>query len=209
MNEKNQQWKYLSIFLVIILVLMWIIIPKISLNKINNNPTSKDNLVPTKIVKSETLRWNHMPLTYSFSSINKGQVICPSWQKDRLKQAFKEIQNKTNNIVSFEELKSDYEGFADLHVNCYPTESDFVLFMTAGGGNYTQENGIITRGELNFYMHINCGSYPDVELFSILEALGFPSTTNRDSIMSDFGSNCDLGHIDSDIIQSLIDTYSN
>lgn len=160
---------------------------------------------PDDEFNTDKLHWNHMPVSFSFSNENSSdQVKCQDFQKGRARQAFNLIQNSTNNLVSFAEV----EGQADIVVRCYGAKAESPMYMLAGEGGYSSYGNIIENGTLNFYTHLNCGTWPDLEMHEILHVFGFQHKDDESSIMNPVAKKCDLGKIDDDILNSLRETYS-
>jgi len=170
----------------------------------------------------EKLHWDHMPISFSFEDVrelgngeNIGEDIgevenvseservnCQDYQIDRMREAFGVINNETDGFLFFEEVEDN----GDIVINCNALKADDI-FIISGHGVYTSRGYVIEKGELNFYTHINCGSWPDVEIHEILHVFGFNHADDKDSIMNPEQVRCDLGMIDDEIIKELRDIY--
>ena len=172
----------------------------------SNVKISNNVLLDSGSISSDELHWGKMPITYRFvqEKTDPEVITCPVYQVERVRDAFQIIHDETHNVVSFKEV----EIGGDILVRCNGSKADDQLFMRLGDGYYGSSNNLITYGELNFYTHRNCGTWPDIEIHEILHVFGFDHTTNKRSIMYPIASSCDLGKIDEDIVQSLITTYS-
>jgi len=150
--------------------------------------------------------WNHMPITYSFDKFGSTRD-CRDYEIDRIKDAFNIIENSTDGIVNFVEE----EVGGDISISC--RESDETptdgRYQTSADALPTIEGNIITLGTLRFFVHRNCGTWPDLEIHEILHLFAFGHVEDEWSIMDPIASRCDLGKIDDNIISCLKYTYSN
>ena len=118
------------------------------------------------------------------------------------------IQNETRGTVNFREINGSLSG-ADITVYCNKARALDVFFMKVGDGSYNASGSIIYSGELNFYTHRNCGTWPDLEIHEILHTFGFQHRDDRNSIMYPQQVRCDLGEIDEDIVDKLVEIYGS
>ena len=203
----------LVLILLIVLFIFWMKFPQES----NNYEKEQKNiLLPNESVYENNsndntinffkLHWEHMPITYSFTkeNVRNSNVKCQDYQIERIRKAFQIIENDTGRAVSFKEVESK----GDILVYCNAAKADSQLLMRQGDGYYEYHGDVIDYGELNFYIHKNCGIWPDVEIHEILHVFGFNHTDSKKSIMYPTASVCDLGKIDQDIINDLINRYT-
>lgn len=152
------------------------------------------------------LHFDHMPITYYFSdpllTNKKDRKKCPNHQIQRLKKAFSEIETRTEALISFKEVEKE----GDIAVNCYGVATSDQFHTLSGEGGYKSQENIIISGELNFYVHRNCGNYPDLELHEILHVFGFNHVDDKNSIMYPEQIKCD-GKVDDLITEELIKIY--
>jgi len=185
-------------------------------NKNTEYSDQKQNIEEIKKIPSSNLsqysdttkiHFDHMPIIYYFSDSvlldKKDRKKCPEHQARRLKNAFAEIEKLTNGMVYFQE----YENQGDIAINCYGTAIADSVHTLSGEGGRTLKGNIIIKGELNFYVHRNCGNYPDLELHEILHVLGFDHVDDKNSIMYPKQVKCD-GKIDDSITKELIKIYT-
>ena len=85
----------------------------------NNNFTtidSKNNqeypAIQDNFSNSNDLHWTHMPISYYI----KNEKYCGGYELNRIKNAFKEIQNVTDNVVYFSKINNSEQ--ADIEINC-------------------------------------------------------------------------------------------
>ena len=138
-------------------------------------------------IDSDNLHFDHMPITYAFVKDNESQPRpCQSYEQDRVRGAFRILQNSTNNIF------------------CY-FRTDIWFFF--GKGGYTYTGNVINQGTLQLFTNRNCGTWPDVEIHELLHVLGFQHKKDEWSIMNPIQVRCDLGKIDDDIVANLTRIY--
>lgn len=211
-------WKNKSLIKTIILIFLILLVfyygaryygnNKNSFNNYFNNSLEKiiekyDDVV-TSNPKEDKLHWRNMPVTFNFVEQNLySNIKCQDHQIKRVKQAFIEIESETRGVVLFKEIASG----GDIEIYCYGSTGEGG-YMTSGEGGYEAYGNEITRGTLNFYTHRNCGVWPDVEIHEILHVFGYGHINDEWSIMNPIASHCDLGKIDEEIINDLIETYS-
>lgn len=205
----DKKWREISIFAGFSLIAI-LIIGLVVFNY--NTPATAGEAVykgdAQNVTQIEELHFEKIPITYSFAEPNTrdNNIKCPDYQIERIKQAFSIIEDETGGIVSFQEVENN----GDITVFCNGAKADTLSLMRTGDSSYNSYGNVITSGELNFYTHYNCGTYPDTEIHEILHALGFNhEENNKDSIMYPIASKCDLGKIDEDIITKLKEIYSN
>lgn len=149
------------------------------------------------------LHWYHMPITYYFSTVDTdGSRDCPDFQKERIRKAFNIIKEETDGAVQFQEE----DIYGDIFIMCFSTKGSGG-YMTEAEAEYINEGNVIVEGNLYFYTHMNCGTWPDVEIHEILHLFGYEHIDDEWSIMTPIAKRCDLGKIDEDIVQDLIETY--
>ena len=211
MSYNKKEWKnVITFFAVFIIIVIFIF----SNNDSSYYPNSYDNneeQITDEFSNIQELHWMHMPLTYSFAESNRNigprdtfNYKCPDYQIQRLKDAFNMLQNETNSKILFEEV---YDEEGEIIVYCYKLKADEGYYVEGEGGYISQDN-LILNAELDFYDHLNCGTWPDVEIHEILHLFGYGHIENKSSIMTPIASRCDRGYIDEEIIQDLINTYS-
>jgi len=211
MNYNRKEWKGVIIFFVIFLTIIIFIFANNNSEYSSNNYENNEEEIADEFSNVQELHWTHMPITYSFSEPNSTigprdtkNYECPPYQIQRLKDAFNILQNETENKISFEE---SYNEEGDISIYCYKLKAEGGYYIEGEGG-YNYEGDQILNAEINFYEHLNCGNWPDVEIHEILHIFGFNHIENKSSIMTPVASRCDRGYIDEGIIQDLINTYS-
>ena len=145
------------------------------------------------------------PITYSFAK--PGGLFereCRSYEIDRVVEAFDILSNLTEGRLEFANASYD----ALIKIKCYKAKANGLGYMLAGEGGYRAEAQKIVGAELKLYTHMNCGTWPDLELHEILHIFGFGHRDEKQSIMNPILVKCDLGKIDKDIIGKLNELYS-
>jgi hypothetical protein len=206
MSHNKEEWRNIIIFFIILIIIIFIFV-------IDNSKDDYDNYkeqIKDEFSNVQELHWTHIPVTYSFAEPNTFTDIhglpnykCPDFQIDRLKNAFDEIQNETDNIILFKEV--DYS--TEITVYCYRLKAEGGYYILGEGG-YESDGNRIINGTLNFYDHLNCGTWPDAEIHEILHMFGYDHIDKWDSIMSPLQKTCDLGKIDDEIVNDLMIKYS-
>lgn len=151
----------------------------------------------------DKLHWWHMPLTYVFLNSNEDDFgDCQEHQVERIRDAFDIVEISTNGILSFKEE----EVYGDIFISCHGATGKGV-YMTEGTAEYEAMGDVITKATLKFFTHRNCGTWPDVEIHEVLHLFGYEHVDDEWSIMSPVAVRCDLGEIDNEIVQDLIEIY--
>jgi hypothetical protein len=133
---------------------------------------------------------------------------CTANRKERMREAFIIMENKTNNLLDFYEIR-DKES-AEIKVGCsedYIEEGDEQFRAGEGGPskiiNTTLYN-VILEGKIILYKESQC-DYPVVELHELLHVLSFDHSSNPINIMYNLSS-CEQ-KITQDIIDRLLSLY--
>ena len=177
----------------------------------------QDNQNYDRLILSNELHWTHMPITYHYNKVDSEvcedcQLVCATSQKEKIKQAFSQIQEDTDNSLSFKEVEDN----ADIEIYCYGNKySGKGDLITLGEGSYQSYNNEITSGRLNFYGQNSGGKNSnclELTLHEIFHVFGFNHT--EEGIMKAVGTSKLSGNykcqyeIDDYIIQNLKRIYS-
>lgn len=167
---------------------------------------------------SSQLYFNHMPITYSFKpGSGPNARVCSDVQIERIDEAFRIVQNETSDAVIFLKV---VPGKEDISIYCAGIENGNLTYssgsvfkvsnflVTEAESQFSHKGNIIKKGAITFYVHKNCGTFPDVEIHEILHILGFAHVDEQTSIMYPLSLICDRDSIDSEILERIIDTYS-
>ena len=145
---------------------------------------NQDTIIDNEIQSSEKiqvsnniqeLRWENMPITYSFSESCVGQIV------PRVEWAFDIITNATNHSVYFKKVTSN----ADISFICYSGQNIDKKFITEGLATTTSEGNIITEATIEFWSvsedtrPASCQYFPSLELHEILHTFGFEHIENN------------------------------
>ncbi len=186
-------------------------------------PTEKEKIYQEEVIEEEIYdefshiqepHWTHIPLTYKI-------VNCTDYQKGRVIKAFNQIQNETENIVSFEEYNGEYELGGDFMIYCHEDYHESygiweeITYVVADGIYYPYEDypNKILYSDINFYgitettYSGGCVSYPDTEIHEILHGFGFDNVNDTKNIMNEIHVNCPY-KINQNILDKLIEIYS-
>jgi predicted Zn-dependent protease len=212
--------KNLAITILIVIFLVVIIILIINANS-SINPFAVKNpfhlkkysntLIEFPPNEVEDIHYPSSKITYTFVNEN----ICGRVEAIRIRKAFSEIQNQTNNAINFTEINWTADTLAYIEINCSKNvplgeKKGFIVF---GNAFYAIKENLITKGCINLYncginMHTpGCSNFPDVEIHEILHTLGVGHVDNSSSIMLAEYNHCKY-KIDKDIIDYLIRIYS-
>lgn len=166
---------------------------------------------------SSQFYFNHMPITYSFEQgIDSNSRVCSEAQNERIDEAFRIIQNATSDAVIFLKVIPSNE---DISIYCagidngnltYFSNSVFkvsTFMVTEAQSQFSHRGNIIKKAAITFYLHKNCGTFPDVEIHEILHVLGFGHKDDKKSIMYPLSLVCDRDSIDAEILKEIIDIY--
>jgi uncharacterized protein YxeA len=177
---------------------------------ISNNKTSYNNTLITFPLNNEEKNPRYLlnEITYSFNN----KTFCGNLEVKRIEKAFFEIQNQTDNVLSFTEVNEN----GSIKINCskYLLKSDTEGYFISGNAVFESKGDEITKGEINLYnckentYPLGCASFPDVEIHEILHTFGIGHIDNSSSIMNEKYTHCNY-KIDSEIIDYLIKTYTN
>lgn len=180
----------------------------ISNNSLGSNDgvyTNFNNYPSDQFPDVDVYHWDHMPVTFTFdNSGTEKSRDCPDFQKERVRNAFQIIDDSTEGIVSFKEE----EIYGDIFIWCYGVKGSGG-YMSEGDAYNNVNRNIITQGDLSFYTHRNCGTWPDVEIHEILHLFEYGHKDDKWSIMNPIAARCDLGKIDEDIVADLKNIYSS
>lgn len=183
-------------------------------NEAIENPTTEkflvknDNIpIEEDTIESDKKHWDHMPLSFTF--INPED--CGGFQTRRILRAFNEIQNSTQDKVSFFQINASE---ADISIICNKKflPSTEPGLIESGEATVHNRGKIYIKSEINFYntagesYNGGCRNYPDVEIHEILHVFGLPHTDAEYNIMNPVGSYCPT-KINQDIIDYLMDIY--
>ena len=97
-------------------------------------PGREAELTGDEFYFSDKLHWTHMPVTYFITNKEK----CGSYESNKIKRAFNEIENTTNGIIYFEER----DGPADIDITCSFLEDCYEYKV-----DIRKEEGVIYRWE--------------------------------------------------------------
>jgi uncharacterized protein YpmB len=132
----------------------------------------------TRLISSDELHWNHMPLTYHYNTLPSDAcedctLVCATSQKEKIKNAFDQITEDTENIIAFEESETN----ADIEIYCYGDKySGEGNLITLGEGGYQNYGNEIVSGTLNFYGQNSIGKDSnclELTLHEIFHVFGF------------------------------------
>jgi len=177
----------------------------------SNSYTPQDNVQQNadgsdEFSSATRLHWTHMPLTVNFSNECTRIILI------RNRNAFNEIANETDGLVTFEEVN---DTSADISFICkkeIPTTNND-MYMTNGDAQYFNEGNEITSAIINYYGVFEgwtpggCSNFPDVEIHELLHTFGFGHVSGNISIMNAIQDSCPT-RIDKDIVEELKSTYS-
>lgn len=152
--------------------------------------------------------WAHMPVTYSV--LNDGE--CGSYESARIRRAFSEIMNATNNVVSFRKANSTEP--ADITIscifveNCYKTSvetyADYsIRYETICGHDLgvtstTLQDNRIVKADIELFglagfaetdrqgpsgFYVGTCGHTITEVHELLHAFGYRHSTDNSSIM--------------------------
>jgi hypothetical protein len=197
-------WTIAGIFLIIMIIL---VISSFYLVSKKDNQEINYNFNNSSQNNKGYLHYSHTNITFSFNN----EETCGNIEPIRVRRAFVEIQNQTNNLLNFREINET----ADIIINC----SKFVPlgeepgYIISGYGGYNSNGNIITQGYIYFYNCMKysyapgCSNYPDVEIHEILHSFGITHSNNTKSIMYPIASHC-IYEIDNETLNKLKEIYS-
>jgi hypothetical protein len=207
----NKQWIAMLLFCGIILAIALFIIQSSNQNStgysILDTSTQNINNNQPVVANDNYLHYSHTDLTFSFNDIS----LCGDIEPNRVRKAFLEIQNQTNNLLTFKEVNR----IGDITINCsrgVPLGEQPGYIVSAYGG-YTNQGWIITQGQLYFNNIMKntyspgCLNYPDVEIHEILHTFGLQHSNNTKNIMYPINQGC-VYKIDNESLSHLIEIYS-
>ena len=195
--------------MLIILLILMVFLFNFSYENIPKPLTGSNN----RFYLASSFHWSHMPLVFIIED------ECSDYVKRRVRGAFNEISNATENAVSFFELKYYPERIesADILIKCnssFPrsTMNDKV-FYTQAEAQITEISGtLIESANITFYnvgqnkYYGACMNYPDVEIHEILHVLGFSHVNQKASLLSPVSFGC-RHDIDKGVIKLIKATY--
>ncbi len=152
--------------------------------------------------------WAHMPVTYSV--LNEGE--CGSYESTRIRRAFGEIMNATNNVVSFRKVNStesaDIEITCSFVENCYKTSTEITDDYTVryeticghklGVTSTTLQGNKIVRADIKLFglagfaetkregpsgFYVGTCGHAITEVHELLHAFGYQHSADNSSIM--------------------------
>lgn len=190
---------------------------EVDVEDVGNNVDIVDNINSDEDSNRE-LHYIHTDLTYAFLD----ESSCGKVQALRVRWAFEELQNQTNNLLTFEEItnieetdaEADRADIADINIICRREVplADISGYVVAGEATYEHIGNEITRGFIYFYNTGASGSYgggcvryPDTEIHEILHSFGFEHSNNSESIMFPYSS-CKY-KIDKETLDKLEEIY--
>lgn len=154
------------------------------LDKINKGDITLSN---QSELNNIPLHWNHMPLTYSYTS------SCPERLINKIELSFDIIENDTNGVVSFNQVD---EG-GDIYFTCMKEKPRSIDGITQGETAVMGQNNNISSATITFYgvdenkIPADCYNFPNVEIHEILHALGLGhDEDNPYSVMYPFNMGC-------------------
>jgi len=200
-------WALVLIFIVAIFYLGTI--SKNNLDSLNSSQRFDKGLSIDKFPNSQELHWPQMPVTYRFDNL----TLCGKLVPKRIMDAFNQIQNETDNIISF---KEDNYSDSGITIYCFKIVPLGIEpgYIVSGEGGYSSQGNLIVSGTLNFYnvkdytYSPGCQIRPNVEVHEIFHTFGIQHVNKTGSIMNPIAANC-IWNIDEDIINNLKRLYNS
>ncbi len=221
-SQKVFQDKYylvkilLNVFLILFLILL---IGIYLLYYLGIFGESEDFNIVTELPKLETgnfsyevrqfypnMKFNHNSISYKIDS------ECSDEKKERMLEAFKELENKVGIIDFYSIFESP-----DIEVSCSELEKkspDKDFFIAGEGGAkeiiQTGRYNVITNGIIllhgNPHGFYEC-EWPNIELHELLHVFGFDHSKDENSLMYSYLKSCEQ-KLDESIINDLKELYS-